>query len=100
MNTSEKEILTNHIKLKGLELGFSNIGITDASDFTEYIKEITDNPDYQDFLDQDMSFHVAKGAKPKEFYPQAKSIICAVYNYGDIKYPSKLLKHVGRCYIN
>ena len=80
-------ILTNKIKLKGLELGFSKIGITDASDFDEYINEINNSPDYQNFLDQDLSFHVIQGARPTKVYPNAKSIVCAVYNYGDIKYP-------------
>lgn len=95
MNRKE---LTYAIKMKGLELGFSKVGICSADDFSDYIDEITDNPDYDPWLDFDLSFHVAQGAKPKSFFPNAKSIICAVYGYGDIVYPENLSKYIGYCY--
>lgn len=46
MNKAE---LTKKIKMKGLELGFSKVGITDADYFTEYEEEIRSRPDY-DFM--------------------------------------------------
>lgn len=95
MNRKE---LTYTIKMKGLELGFSKVGICNADDFSDYIDEITDNPDYDPWLDFDLSFHVAQGAKPKSFFPNAKSIICTVYGYGDIVYPENLSKYIGYCY--
>lgn len=94
----DKKELTYAIKMKALELGFSKVGITNADDFTDYIEEITDNPDYTPWLDFDLSFHVAQGAKPKNIFPNAKSIICTVYGYGDIVYPENLSKYIGYCY--
>lgn len=95
-----KEDFTYAIKIKGLELGFSKVGITTADDFTDYIEETVDNPDYTPWLNFDTSFYVAQGAKPKSFYPEAKSIICAVYGYGDIKYPEKLSQYIGYSYLS
>lgn len=95
-----KRDLTDTIKMKGLELGFSKVGITNADDFSDYIEEITDNPDYTPWLDFDLSFHVAQGAKPKSIFPNAKSIICTVYGYGDIVYPENISKYIGYCYLS
>lgn len=35
----DKQELTYAIKMKGLELGFSKVGITNAEDFSDYIEE-------------------------------------------------------------
>lgn len=96
----DKKELTYAIKMKGLELGFSKVGITNADDFTDYIEEITGNPDYEPWLSFDISFHVAQGAKPKSIFPNAKSIICTAYGYGDIIYPENLSKYVGYPYLS
>lgn len=97
----DKKSLTYSIKMKGLELGFSKVGITTADDFTDYIEEVSNNPDYMPWLeDDDEGFHVAKGARPNQIYPEGKSIICATYAYGDIAYPENLAKYVGYCYLS
>lgn len=96
----DKQELTYAIKMKGLELGFSKVGITNAEDFSDYIEETVDNPDYTPWLDFDTSFHVAQGAKPKSFFPNAKSIICATYGYGDIMYPEKISNYIGYSYLS
>lgn len=95
-----KRDLTYAIKMKGLELGFAKVGIANADDFTAYIEETIDNPDYIPWLDFDTSFHVAQGATPKKYYPNAKSIVCAVYGYGDIVYPDKISKYIGYSYLS
>lgn len=100
MEKSNRISLTTKIKLKGLELGFAKVGITTADDFEEYIDEITYDPDYGQWLDQDLSFHVAKGARPREVFPPAKSIVYAAYGYGDIVYPKNLSKYVGYSYLS
>lgn len=89
----DKKELTYAIKMKGLELGFSKVSITNADDFTDYIEEITDNPDYTPWLDFDLSFHVSQGAKPKNIFPNAKSIICAAYGYA-ILYTQKTFPNI------
>ncbi|MDL2301025.1 epoxyqueuosine reductase [Lachnospiraceae bacterium OttesenSCG-928-D06] len=100
MSMKSKADLTYAIKMKGLELGFAKVGITHADDFADYIEEITDNPDYSDFLEYDLSFNVAKGARPREIFPEAKSIICTAYGYGDIIYPDNLSKYIGYSYLS
>lgn len=97
-----KKELSTAIKMKGLELGFVKVGITNADDFSEYEKEIRSDPDYGYgvWLENDLSFHVALGTSPKAIFPQAKSIICAAYGYGDIIYPDKLSKYVGYSYLS
>ena len=95
-----KQELTYAIKMKGLELGFSKVGITNADDFSDYIDETVDNPDYTPWLDFDTSFHVAQGARPRSIFPNAKSIICAVYGYGDILYPEKISNYIGYSYLS
>ena len=44
----EKNKSAKEIKRKGLELGFSKVGITTANDFTEYEEEIRSRPDYDE----------------------------------------------------
>lgn len=39
--------LTEKIKSKGLEIGFSHVGITTADDFPEYKEEVLSRPDYE-----------------------------------------------------
>ena len=41
----DKKELTRKIKMKGLELGFSKVGMTNADDFIEYEQEIRSRPD-------------------------------------------------------
>ena len=86
--------LSERIKMKGLELGFSKVGITSADDFTEYEEELLKRPDY-DFLSG-----LKKGARPRDFYPEAESIICAAYSYAGIKFPEELDRYIGRAYLS
>lgn len=99
---TDKQKLSYAIKMKGLELGFAKVGITTADDFSDYIDEVYADPDYGygAWLENDLSFHVAYGAKPKEVFPEAKSIVCTAYGYGDIMYPSKLSKYIGYAYLS
>lgn len=94
-----KRDLTYAIKMKGLELGFTKVGITNADDFPDYLDEIAKNPDYQPWINEKSGFYAAKGARPKSFFPEAKSIICAIYGYGDIVYPDTLSKYIGYSYL-
>lgn len=45
-----KKDLSYAIKMKGLELGFSKVGITNADDFSDYLNEIADSPDYHPWI--------------------------------------------------
>jgi epoxyqueuosine reductase len=95
----DKKALTSKIKHKALELGFAKIGITNAEDFPEYIEEVFNRaPGYDEWVAQPKSMFA--GARPRQHMPEAKSIICAVYNYSDINYPEKLTASIGRAYLS
>ena len=95
----DKKRLTKEIKRKGLELGFSKVGITTADDFTEFEAEIRSRPDYDLWVNTKKAF-LGKGSKPRSFYPEAKSIVCAVYSFADIKYPEELEAYIARVYLS
>lgn len=82
-----------------MELGFAKVGITNAEDFSDYIEEILNRvPGYDGWIAQPKS--IFAGARPHQYMPEAKSIVCAVYDYSNIKYPQKLTESVGRAYLS
>lgn len=95
----DKGLLTQRIKDKALELGFSHVCITTADDFRDYAEEVQSRTPGYDFLINNRAGAVA-GAYPRQFMPEAKSIICVVYDYSHILYPKKLTEHMGRAYLS
>ncbi|MDO5690069.1 MAG: 4Fe-4S double cluster binding domain-containing protein [Tissierellia bacterium] len=96
----KKSKLTRDIKRKGLELGFSKVGITTADDFTEYEREIRSRPDYDLWVNTERGAFLGQGSRPRSFFPEAKSIVCAVYSFADIHFPEELDQHIGRAYLS
>jgi len=94
-----KKELNKKIKMKGLELGFSKIGITTADDFTDYKEEICSRPDYDLWINTHRGAFLGIGSSPHSYYPEGKSIVCAVYSFADIQYPEELTKYIGRAYL-
>ncbi len=92
--------LTDKIKMKALELGFSSVGITTADDFTDYEAEIRSREDYKLWSEGPRGSYLAEGSKPHSYYPQGKSIICTTYGFGDIDYPEELTQYIGRAYLS
>lgn len=91
--------LTRKIKRKALELGFSKVGVTTADDFTDYAEEICSREDYEPWQNGPRGY-LAKGAQPKNYYPEGKSIICTVYGFGDYAFPDTLTPYIGRAYLS
>ncbi len=91
-------ILTEKIKAKALELGYTAVGICSAEDFTEYIDVLTQRADMYDFYIKNTQPPLA-GARPRSVDPSAKSIIVAALDFSHIDYPKKLLQSVGRAYL-
>lgn len=91
--------IAKRIKMKGLELGFAKIGITSADDFTVYEKELRSRADYDVWINTKRGF-LGKGSRPRSFYPEAKSIVCAVYSFAKTDFPEALTKHVARAYLS
>ena len=96
----DKKKLTKKIKMRALELGFSKVGITTADEFAEHEQELNSRPDYTPWVNTPESGRLIDGCRPKNFYPEGKSIICAVYGFGDILYPEELTPYVGRTYLS
>lgn len=96
----DKKDLTKKIKMKGLELGFSKVGITNADDFTEYEEEIRSRPDYDLWVNTKRGAYLGQGSRPRSFYPEAKSIVCAVYGFSNILFPDEFSKYVGHAYLS
>lgn len=89
--------VSERIKTKGLELGFSHVGIIPCHDYPEYAKEVASRPDYKRFVDNPASFYA--GCFPSRYYPQGRSVVCATYGYSGIDYPEGMLAHIGRIYL-
>ena len=96
----DKKQLTKKIKMEALNLGFSKIGITTADDFGEYEQELNSRPDYAPWINTPATEYLLDGCRPKTFYPEGKSIICAVYGFSDIIFPEELTPYVGRAYLS
>lgn len=64
--------MTRFIKMKGLELDFSKVGISNAYDFTECEAEVMNRPDYAPWLNTEKSFYLAKGARHWILFLEAK----------------------------
>ena len=97
--------ITEKIKNKGLELGFTHVGITTTEDFTEYREEVVSREDYEIWNSIDRSkfpgrTDLRRASSPKSYYPQGKSIICATYGYSQFSYPPELTRHVARAYLS
>lgn len=97
MDDEARKALTRRIKMKGLELGFSHVGVIPCHDFPDYAAEVRERDGYERFIDNPASFYA--GCFPSEFFPQGKSIVCATFGFGDVDYPPELLKYIGRIYL-
>ena len=69
MNTAEK------IKQKGLELGYTHVGITTADDFPDYEKDLLGREDYEIWTEKDRAKYPGRtdlraACRPRSFYPE------------------------------
>lgn len=93
----DRHALTDKVKMKALELGFTHVGVTTCDDFADYADEVRSRDDYSKWSNSPTSF--VAGCFPKKIWPQGKSIICASVGVGHVAFPEKMLKHVGRIYL-
>lgn len=90
--------LTERIKAKALELGYTKVGICPADDFTDYVRTLEGRPDTYDFYIKREASPLL-GARPKKAVPEAESIISLAYGFAHINYPQTLLDKIGRAYM-
>lgn len=89
--------LTRIIKDKALELGYADVGITTADPFEGYREEMESRPGYERWFANPMGPYA--GADPKAVMPEAKSIICTVFDFSKTAYPESLTQSIGRAYL-
>jgi epoxyqueuosine reductase len=95
--------IAEKIKRKGLELGFTHVGITSTDPFPEYAADLIINREktyslYDPDLKAPYRSYLLKASMPRMLYPDAQSIICATWGFGQVDYPEELLPHVARAY--
>ncbi len=96
----DRATLTNLVKMRALELGFSKVGITTADDFTEFAADLESREDYRArWCGPKGTNSLLAGCFPKELLPEAKSIICASFGFSNIDFPEELSRHIGRVYL-
>lgn len=91
--------LTEEIKRFALDIGYSKVGITDASDFVEYREDVLSRGDSLAWF-RDGAAEPLRYADPKEVLPGAKSIIVLAYDYAQNAFPEMLLPLLGRVYMS
>lgn len=89
--------LTKDIKEFALDLGYSNVGITTAENFSEYIEKLKSRQNMYDFYVEDPRQPLI-GAEPKKLMPSAKSIISFAWDYAQKSFPESLIGKIGRIY--
>ncbi len=90
--------LTQDIKDFALDLGYAQVGITPADDFTDHINEVESRGSRYDFYVEDPR-QFLKGTKPRDKTPSAKSIISVAWDYSQKAFPESLLGKIGRIYL-
>ena len=89
--------LSADIKDFGLDLGYSKVGITSADPFPEYSTELKSRHQmYSWFIEGPRQ--LMKGAEPRAFMPEAKSIVVAVHDFFKTSFPEELVGRIGRLY--
>ena len=91
--------LTDSVKEKALELGFSRVGITTCDDFSDYERDVVSRGDDYAWYRQNPSL-AFPGAHPRDLFPEGESIIVTAYGFGRFAYPERLVKHIGRAYLS
>lgn len=84
---------------KALTLGFADVGICDASPFTEHQKILAERKDDYDWIYK-LGLDLSTGTEPSDILPGAKSIIVLLGHYFDQGFPPQMENHFGRCYLD
>lgn len=89
---------SKEIKEYGLSIGYSKVGITSADGYPEYVEKVLARGDKFDILNYTTTNPVL-GAIPKNFMPEAKSVIVLVLDYFQNDFPEELKKMIGKAYM-
>lgn len=84
---------------KTYELGFADIGFTNAEPFKSQVQVLQSRREEYAWL-LSSGVDLMSGTDPKKVYPNAKSIIVLIENYFNEAFPPSLEGHFGRCYLD
>jgi epoxyqueuosine reductase len=86
--------LSTDIREYALSIGYDRVGFTNAEKFSHLEKELRERAQMYDFV----GLKMVQAADPRSIFPEAQSIIVAIYDYYKHSYPEELVGKVGRCY--
>ncbi len=89
--------LSQEIKEYALELGYSRVGITTADPFPLYDQALRERGDDYSW-GTDSFIRLRRAIDPHDRLPDARSVIVAVYDYYQERFPENLVGKVGRLY--
>lgn len=89
--------LSEDIKDRALDLGYSRVGITHAEPFSDYIAELDSRCDMYDWY-INSAYDPIASASPGGVMPSARSIIAVVHDISKESFPEKLVGKIGRFY--
>ena len=84
---------------QAMELGFADIGFTDAQPFTDHQKILEARRESYDWIYK-LGLDLTSGTDPKAILPEARSIIVLLAHYFDQGFPPEMENHFGRCYLD
>ncbi|MCI8467908.1 MAG: epoxyqueuosine reductase [Eggerthellaceae bacterium] len=90
--------LSRRIKMRGLDLGFGQVGIAPCRDYPEHAAEARARGTYDLFEANPHSF--IAGCFPSRYFPQGTSAVCATLGFGHQAVPDQLRGHIGRVYLS
>jgi epoxyqueuosine reductase len=89
--------LSADIREFALGLGYDRVGFTTADSFPIYARELTERGHMYSWT-PGLRERLLRVADPSKLFPEARSIVVAVYGYFKHAYPEELVGKVGRYY--
>lgn len=90
---------TEEIKNYALDLGYCGVGCISIDAVADYVEILKSRNETYDFLIRQPQGPM-KGAIPKVFMPEAKSIIVLAWDYFQKDFPKTLTEKIGRAYLS
>jgi len=91
--------LSEDIKRFALEIGYDQVGITNADTFPGYLEDLKQRYDMYRFAIEG-NLKLLYAYDPKHFMPDAKSIVVVAYDYFKESFPDELVNKIGRYYLS
>jgi len=84
---------------EALRLGFDDVGFTSAEPFDSHRLYLQEHAEEYAWA-EDAGLRLVEGTDPRAIFPQAQTIIVLLENYCRQSFPSPIVNHFGRCYLD